>query len=119
GGALGDYSLPLIPGHELTGRVVELGTGVVDGPLRLSDQVIPHIVVPCEDCWHCSNGMDYLCEAAERLGQERPGGFGRFVAIPAYRCAPTSGYLDPVAASIVTGAIGGPLHALRSECRLA
>lgn len=110
-GTLGDYRLPLIPGHEMAGKVVETGAGVTS--LAVGQHVVVHMCLPCGECFHCRSGLENHCAFADRIGQERPGGMAELVAVPAGRCVPLSPDVDLVSATIVAGTIATPLHALR------
>src|SRR5215470_17242364 len=52
---------PVIPGHEIAGRIVEVGSGV--GGFRMGDRVgVPWIHWTCGDCEFCKEGNENLCE---------------------------------------------------------
>jgi succinate semialdehyde reductase (NADPH) len=53
--------LPVVPGHEIAGTVIELGEGV-EGPAVGTDVVAPFIL-PCGRCRWCARGRDDFCEA--------------------------------------------------------
>src|SRR5436305_3713490 len=54
--------LPLIPGHEGVGIVVELGQGVTEVAVR--DRVaIPWLGYACGNCDYCVSGWETLCES--------------------------------------------------------
>jgi threonine dehydrogenase-like Zn-dependent dehydrogenase len=76
-------SPPLIMGHELTGEVVALGSGVPGSLLGTNAAVNPQ--VPCGICSACRSGRENVCQDRELVGGTRPGGFGQFVTVPA-RC---------------------------------
>src|SRR5688572_24705112 len=62
-GELPNPKLPLIPGHEIIGRIVELGAGV-DG-FALGERVgIPWLGWTCGECQFCRTGRENLCERA-------------------------------------------------------
>ncbi len=73
-GELTEPALPVIPGHEIVGRVVELGEGV-EG-LRLGERVgIPWLGWTCGACPYCSSGHENLCDRPLFNGYTRDGGF--------------------------------------------
>lgn len=74
---------PLIMGHELTGEVVAVGSGVP--PALLEQQVAVNPQVPCGVCTACRSGHENVCQDRELVGGTRPGGFGELVSVPA-RC---------------------------------
>src|SRR5262245_32378691 len=62
-GELPNPKLPLIPGHEIVGTVVELGDG--SGPWSVGDRVgVPWLGWTCEECAFCRSGRENLCEQA-------------------------------------------------------
>ncbi|MEU9111357.1 zinc-dependent alcohol dehydrogenase family protein [Streptomyces sp. NPDC048483] len=84
GGELPSATYPLIPGHELTGRVVALGPGVT-GP-RVGTRVAVDPNMPCGACHYCRIGRGNLCADYRAVGVTQAGGFAELVAVPA-RCA--------------------------------
>lgn len=72
--------LPVVLGHELTGEVVEVGSGVTG--LRAGDRVVVHHHAPCGECRRCRRGHETLCESF-RTTNIAPGGFAERVRIPA------------------------------------
>lgn len=76
-----DLKLPRILGHEMSGTVVDMGSGVT----RLAEgervQVAPGI--PCGTCKYCLRSQDNLCSSMNILGFHKDGGFAEYVLIPA------------------------------------
>lgn len=73
-GELAGPSLPVVPGHEIVGRVEELGQGV-EG-LRLGERVgIPWLGWTCGICRYCAAGHENLCDRPLFNGYTRDGGF--------------------------------------------
>lgn len=69
---------PAILGHEVTGRIVELG-GEVDG-LGVGDRVVVDPVFPCGECSLCRAGRFNNCSALDVLGLDCAGALAeRFV----------------------------------------
>ncbi len=103
--------LPIVPGHQVVGRVVEVGPGV---DRDLGDRVgIAWIAGTCGSCRFCRSGRENLCERAEMTGWHRDGGFAERVAARADFVHPLPHGLDPVSAAplLCGGAIG--LRSLR------
>ncbi len=73
---------PLVPGHEIVGRVVEMGSGVTE--LAAGDRVgVPWIHWTCGACEPCRAGRENLCVAQKITGVMVDGGYARFVVAPA------------------------------------
>lgn len=54
------FPMPCVLGHEVSGTVVEVGSGVAD--LRAGDRVAGAFIMPCGDCRMCTAGREELCE---------------------------------------------------------
>jgi propanol-preferring alcohol dehydrogenase len=66
--------IPIIPGHEIIGRIDLLGAGV-EG-LRLGERVgIPWLAFTCSSCAYCRTGRENLCDHPLFTGYTRDGGF--------------------------------------------
>jgi propanol-preferring alcohol dehydrogenase len=73
-GELPNPVVPIIPGHEIVGRVDLLGSGV-EG-LRLGDRVgVPWLGHTCGQCPYCLAGHENLCDRPLFTGYTRDGGF--------------------------------------------
>ena len=76
-GELPHPQLPLIPGHQVVGRVVKLGEGVTR--FKLGDRAgIPWLAGTCQQCAFCSSGKENLCDQALFTGYSRNGGFAEY-----------------------------------------
>lgn len=73
---------PLIPGHEWSGTVAEVGSDVTG--LNVGDRVVSEGMIPCNRCKRCKDGATNLCENYDQLGFTRGGGCGEYVAAPAH-----------------------------------
>jgi threonine dehydrogenase-like Zn-dependent dehydrogenase len=71
---------PIVPGHEWSGTVVEMGEGV-EG-FALGDRVVSEGMVPCNRCKRCRMGETNICENYDQIGFTRHGGYGELVAVP-------------------------------------
>jgi len=67
-------------GHELAGKLVEVGNGVTG--FAPGDRVVPHHHAPCLACPACAAGNDVHC-AEWRSSRLDPGGMAEYVRIPA------------------------------------
>ena len=73
-GELPDQKLPIIPGHEIVGRIDAIGPGV-DG-LRIDQRVgVPWLGHTCGVCPFCIGGQENLCDHPLFTGYTRDGGF--------------------------------------------
>src|SRR5579872_7351787 len=73
-GELPGISHPIIPGHEIVGRVEALGEGVKH--FRLGERVgIPWLGFSCGTCAYCAAGRENLCDRPLFTGHTRDGGF--------------------------------------------
>lgn len=76
---------PVIPGHEIVGRVIELGSGV-DG-IAISQRVgVPWLGHSCGHCPYCAEGRENLCDYPEFTGATRDGGYATHVVADAHFC---------------------------------
>lgn len=74
--------LPLIPGHEVAGNVVEKGSAVRE--FQVGDRVgMPWIYWTCGECEFCCEGNENLCTKQKITGVTVDGGFAEFVKAPA------------------------------------
>ncbi|MBD5478569.1 MAG: galactitol-1-phosphate 5-dehydrogenase [Lachnospiraceae bacterium] len=77
----GTYAYPLIPGHEFSGLVAEIGEGVDAGWMGQRVGVFP--LIPCKNCLPCQKKQYEMCRNYSYLGSRRDGGFAEYVAVPA------------------------------------
>ena len=80
-------SIPLIMGHELSARILEIGSRV-NGDLAVGRRVIVQPQISCGSCLACRSGQANICPKMEILGIERAGGFADFVSVPSNRIFP-------------------------------
>jgi propanol-preferring alcohol dehydrogenase len=73
-GELPNPKLPIVPGHEIVGRVAALGPGVRN--LALGARVgVPWLGEACGVCPYCRSGCENLCDAPVFTGYTRDGGY--------------------------------------------
>ncbi len=86
-GELPDIAYPIIPGHEVVGRVDALGPGV--SGLKLGMRVgIPWLGSTCGVCRYCRNDEENLCDHPQFTGYTRDGGFASHLIADARYCFP-------------------------------
>jgi 2-desacetyl-2-hydroxyethyl bacteriochlorophyllide A dehydrogenase len=80
-------SIPLIMGHEFTGRVAALGPEAT-GDIAVGQRVVVQPQIYCGRCRACRAGLSNICPNMAILGIERAGAFAERVAVPANRLFP-------------------------------
>jgi propanol-preferring alcohol dehydrogenase len=71
-------TLPLIPGHEVTGHVAAIGSGVTG--FEMGDAVgVPWMWSACGHCESCLAGMETICKFGEATGYSKPGGYAEYM----------------------------------------
>ncbi len=73
-------SLPIIPGHECSGEVVEVGEEV--SKIKPGDKVAAETHVPCGTCWQCKHNRPHTCERMQLFGHTINGCFAEYAIIP-------------------------------------
>ena len=74
--------IPLVPGHEVAGRVAKIGPGVTD--FAIGDEVgVPWMYSSCGSCEFCLAGMETICKSGEATGYTKPGGYAEYMIAPA------------------------------------
>lgn len=81
-GDLGARTLPIVPGHQVVGRVVGLGPEV-PGELQGSRLGVGWLASTCGRCEFCCGGRENLCPASTFTGWDRDGGFASQVVVSA------------------------------------
>lgn len=99
--------LPIIPGHEIVGRVEALGAGVTK--FEVGDRVgVPWLGRSCGTCHYCATGHENLCDAPAFTGFTRDGGFASHVVADARFClAIPAGFDDLHAAPLLCAGLIG------------
>jgi 2-desacetyl-2-hydroxyethyl bacteriochlorophyllide A dehydrogenase len=72
--------LPLIPGYDVAGEVVEVGEGVA--AVRPGARVYVHYDYSCRRCEHCLAGDESLCSQYGVMGVNHDGGYAELVLAP-------------------------------------
>lgn len=75
---------PRIIGHEMVGRVEEIGEGVTN--LKVGDRVIINQVTSCGHCYPCRIGRGNVCDNLKVRGVHIDGGYREFIAVPESDC---------------------------------
>ncbi|MFP3915077.1 MAG: alcohol dehydrogenase catalytic domain-containing protein, partial [Actinomycetota bacterium] len=75
---------PLIPGHEFSGTVVEVGAEVTG--LEVGDLVASGAGISCGECPQCRAGATNVCRRYATVGLNRHGALAEYVTTPADIC---------------------------------
>ncbi len=86
-GELSEPRLPLVPGHEVVGRVAALGPGV-DGFAEGARVGVPWLGWTCGACRFCRAGRENLCPAARFTGYTLDGGYADYLLADRRYCFP-------------------------------
>ena len=106
-GELPDPVLPLVPGHEIVGRVEAVGPGSVR--YRPGQRVgVPWLGRTCGHCAYCVSGRENLCRSARFTGYQLQGGYAEYAVAHEAFCFPIPDTYDSVAAAplLCAGLIG-------------
>lgn len=109
--------LPAILGHEVAGKVLEVGTEVTR--FRPGDRVACLQRVNCGRCAYCTDSRPTLCRnGAVFFGEEIPGGYAEYFVAPEHVLARVPGGLSDAEAAVTACTLGTAVHALRSRARI-
>ncbi len=106
-GELAPVRSPIVPGHEIVGRIEALGAGV-EG-LGIGRRVgVPWLGHTCGRCPYCLGGRENLCDVPGFTGWSRDGGYADYVVADAAYAFPIPDAYDDVAAAplLCAGLIG-------------
>ena len=98
---------PIVPGHEIVGRVVEIGAGA--DRFAIGDRVgVPWLGWTCGHCNYCMSGRENLCDEARFTGYHIDGGYAEYALADARYClALPAGYSDAEAAPLLCAGLLG------------
>lgn len=100
-------TLPVVPGHEVVGRIDAAGAGV-EG-LMIGQRVgVPWLAHTCGTCCCCTSGRENLCDAPQFTGFSRDGGFATHCIADARFCFDIPAQYDDIHAAplLCAGLIG-------------
>jgi len=99
--------LPVVPGHQVVGRVEQLGPGT--RVRRVGDRVgVGWIYSSCGQCEYCESGNENLCPEFRATGRDADGGYAETMVVPELYAYPIPDlFTDAEAAPLLcAGAIG-------------
>jgi L-iditol 2-dehydrogenase len=97
---------PRITGHELCGRIVELGSGRTD--FAVGDRISLAPAIGCGHCPSCRRGYTNLCDNLQTIGFQFNGGFAELMEIPAVALDGGYVYKTPAGVSDEEAALAEP-----------
>jgi propanol-preferring alcohol dehydrogenase len=106
-GDLDRPKLPLVPGHQIVGTVVEVGERAER--FAVGDRVgVPWLGWTCGGCRYCLSGRENLCDRARFTGYDIDGGYAEFAVADERFCFPIpAGYPDEQAAPLLCAGLIG------------
>jgi len=103
--------MPAVIGHEMSGQVASIGTGV-EG-FAPGDRVVVRPLDPCGDCPACRAGHSHICQNLKFIGIDSPGAFQQLWNVPAFTL-----HKLPESVSMERGAMIEPLAVACHDVRL-
>jgi propanol-preferring alcohol dehydrogenase len=115
-GELEHPKLPVVPGHEIVGLVLEVGEGV-EGFTRGARVGVPWLAATCGTCFYCVTNRENLCDRPSFTGYTRDGGYASHVVADArYTFALPHGLDDAaIAPWLCAGLIGWRSYRLAGQ----
>jgi propanol-preferring alcohol dehydrogenase len=108
-GELSQPKLPLIPGHQIVGTVVQVGADSGASPFELGTRVgVPWLGHTCQHCRYCVSDRENLCDAPQFTGYQIDGGYAEYAVADARFCFPIpEGYAAVQAAPLLCAGLIG------------
>jgi 2-desacetyl-2-hydroxyethyl bacteriochlorophyllide A dehydrogenase len=103
-------NLPLTLGHEIAGRVEEVGSDVTH--LSVGDRVCIHYLVHCGSCGFCVRGLEQFCRSGEMIGKHRDGGYAEFITVPSANAFPLPDEIPFDVGAVMMCSSATALHAM-------
>jgi alcohol dehydrogenase, propanol-preferring len=106
-GDLTEPKLPLVPGHQIVGTVVEAGEGAAR--FEAGERVgVPWLGWTCGECRYCTSGRENLCDRASFTGYDIDGGYAELAVADERFCFPIPApYPDEQAAPLLCAGLIG------------
>jgi|SRR5436190_3592611 propanol-preferring alcohol dehydrogenase len=117
-GELPGPKLPIVPGHEIVGRVAAMGAGVTG--FAIGERVgVPWLGFTCGVCPYCRSDRENLCDRPLFTGYTRDGGYATHALADARYCFPLPERMDDaeVAPLLCAGLIGWRSYCMAVEDR--
>src|SRR6266481_3086483 len=104
-----DY-LPLTLGHEIAGRVEQIGSDVAN--VSVGARACEQYLVHCGTCEFCVRGLEQFCRSAQMIGKHRDGGYAEFIRVPCANAFPLPDEIPFELGAITMCSSATALHAL-------
>jgi propanol-preferring alcohol dehydrogenase len=102
--------LPVTLGHEIAGRVEQVGRNVAN--VSAGDRVCVHYLLRCGTCEFCVRGLEQFCRSGQMIGKHRDGGYAEFIKIPGANAFPLPDEIPFEVGAIMMCSSVTALHAL-------
>jgi D-arabinose 1-dehydrogenase-like Zn-dependent alcohol dehydrogenase len=102
--------LPLTLGHEVTGRVEQVGSDVTH--LSAGDRVCVNYLVHCGSCEFCVRGLEQFCRSGQMIGKHLDGGYAEYIKVPGANAVPLPNEIPFEVGAIMMCSSATALHAL-------
>jgi propanol-preferring alcohol dehydrogenase len=115
-GELPNPKLPIVPGHEIVGRVAAMGSQVAG--LAVGERIgVPWLGFTCGVCPYCRDGRENLCDRPLFTGYTRDGGYATHALADARYCFPLPERMDDAEAAplLCAGLIGWRSYRMAGE----
>ncbi len=106
-GRLPPGRLPIIPGHQVVGRVEDAGPG--NWTVKIGERVgVSWFYSACGSCQYCLSGKENLCRQFKGTGRDADGGYAEYMVLPASSAIPIPEAFTDIQAAphLCAGAIG-------------
>ncbi len=92
-------TLPVVPGHEFAGTVVEIGSAVTE--IAVGDRVAVDPSLFCGECYYCRQGHGNLCERWNAIGVSVYGAAAEFCKAPVANCVKLPDHVSTADAALI------------------
>lgn len=106
----------LIPGHEISGTVCQVGAGVTT--VQQGERVVSLLVSACGVCDRCLHGREHRCRRGGGIGHGRDGGFAQYVAVSEFSLVPVPDGVDLASAALFACPMGVALRGLQQVAQV-
>lgn len=82
----GTYHFPTVPGHEFSGKIVDVADGVDKNLIGRKSTAFP--LLPCFECEACKEKAYAMCSNYKYFGSRNDGAFAEYLAVPVFNIIP-------------------------------